>query len=266
MAYGTPKLAAPAGGRRPFDELTLNDQGWGDESAMGPFSPQGDQFAPEKLDGGFGPVDQPVDPPQPDLGGGPLPPNIGGGWPIGTEELPGVGGPRGPELGPPTDEPTGLGGGLGPELAPPVPDVAGGVPDVNTVARSKILELLNAQPVTADSLYSSPEAQAQRLGAQRGLESQHRNLAEAAAQNGTLGGIEGLNRGLDFASAEGSARYLGDLAGGKEQQRQSGILAALGLNQQGQQANDRLGFDYTQLENDANYRALLAALGIGGVA
>lgn len=285
---------------RPRAQEALNNKAFGfdqenPDAPPDPFAPQspwgmGDTGQPQNgFDGGpLGPdVFQPQGGGSGDFGydptmGGILPPTpVGGdlGPPVETPVQPGWGGggeqlgpdfnPQAGDLGPPIDEgPIGIvpTGGLGPELGPPVQDTSVSSPDIQTAFHDALLKQLTAGPATAQSVLESPAAQAHRLASQRGMERQRADNAETAAQNGTLGGLEGVNRGLDFATAEGDAGYTGDLAQTQETARQNALMQALGLTQNGTQANNQLGFNYSQLGLDANYKALLLALQQSGVA
>lgn len=182
---------------------------------------------------------------------------------------------------PPTDPnpraPQGLeppaGGVQTPGIVPPLStggpasDPAAGVgsPDIQTAFHDALLKALTAS-TNVNDIGSSPAAAARRIASQRGLERLRATNAEAAAQSGTLGGLEGINRGDAFAAAEGQAGFEGDLAQRLEEQRLGLLGGVLPLVQGGTQANNQLGFDYTALQAQQNIQALLALLQSGGVA
>ena len=191
--------------------------------------PYGDLIDPPI--GGGGPVDPPVV--------DPIGPPIGGGGPVGPT---------------PIDPPIGGGGPVDPTPDP-----------LHALARKRIMDLLDRGPTSAQDVYNSPAAAAHRLSTQRALEHNVASAAERGAAGGYgSGAIAGNQAGLEQAAAEGNANYTGYLAQHQEDQRIQTLLQGLGLNQQGQQENNRLGFDYTQLQTNANFQALLAALQGGG--
>lgn len=157
-----------------------------------------------------------------------------------------------------------------------------------------IMSLLNTKRgIDPGALYNSPEMRAVRFGGQRAEERGRAQLAERAAVTGTddSGGFETDLAGLRETRGLNETTEMGRLATIEtERQRQDltqGIQFAMatqqfGLAQQlqrelaqldaqvaregraesGRQFDAGLGFNYAQLEQDANARALMALLGL----
>lgn len=159
--------------------------------------------------------------------------------------------------------------------------------------REMIMQLLNTpQDVNADALMSSPENRAFRLSQQRAEERQRAQMAEQASAEGwsDSGAFDSELAGLRQQRGEGEAAFVGQLAVTKMQanreqlvqgiqfamadrqfdlaqdlQRQlANVDAALRRAQIGESARQfdlGLGFDYTQLQTNANQRATELAMG-----
>ena len=167
--------------------------------------------------------------------------------------------------------------------------------------RDALMALLGTpQTVDAQSLYSSPEAAAFRLSAQRAEERQRAQLAEDAGYRGTSN-LEGRQRQLAESRGESEAQFVGQLALQRMQDQRDRLFMGLQLAQQTgqfdeaqrlardlasldaaisregisaqsslgfanlantrQMANNQLGFNYAALEAELNRQALLAMLG-----
>ncbi len=145
-----------------------------------------------------------------------------------------------------------------------------------------LLKQLNPTPLTADSINQNPAAAAYRVQTQRGLDKQRQSLAERASAEGTLGsgGFDSQVRGADQQAAESNAGFTGSLGmhlfDQQRQELQSAIAAAQQAGQfsmaqklqlklaqmQASAQNNQLGFNYAQLQTQANRDALLAMLGL----
>ena len=125
-------------------------------------------------------------------------------------------------------------------------------------------------------------AAAYRVQTQRGLDQQRQALAERDAASGTLGsgGFDSQARGLGQQAAESNSQFTGNLGMHLFDQQQQQLTSAIAAAQQAGQfstaqalqlklaqmqaaaQNNQLGFNYAQLETNANRDALLAMLGL----
>lgn len=148
--------------------------------------------------------------------------------------------------------------------------------------RAAILQLLStSQDVDPETLYKSPEARAQRLGAQRGAERERAQFAEHSAFEGTSdsGAFDSGVQGINQARGESEATFLGMLASRKMQENRAALVSGIQFAMQAGQFSEAqamqrelamldaalrregLGLGYDQLEYQMNRDSTLAGLG-----
>ncbi len=158
--------------------------------------------------------------------------------------------------------------------------------DLGGLTRQRIMDLLNTpQDVSAESVATSPEMQAEKLQSEQSTRRQLAQAAEQAAQGGysASGGQNGIQRGIVEQQGINDTTAAGTIASNLRNQKISeltqGITFALQSGQFDQAqalqlrlaqlqsdttkgiANDQIGYNYTALQEQANRDALLAALG-----
>ena len=189
-----------------------------------------------------------------------------------------------------------------PPDAAAAPATTGGAPtqqNLDDATRQKLLDLMNPTATDAATLATSPDAEAERDQSQRSAEAATAQAAEQAARNGTSGsgGAAGIARGITQTQGANDTQFLGQLAQQKTAQdiqntqfaltqaQQSGQfdqaqalqqqlaqlqaststgIANIGANAQIAANQNNVGFQYAQLQQQANQNALLALLSGGG--
>lgn len=122
---------------------------------------------------------------------------------------------------------------------------------------------LSATPSLTDSTLA-PAVAAGRLSDDRTMNKQRAIIAEQM-------GAQGLgNSGAENAAVRSAQQGIGEQAAMRDagllrdesQQRRAALLQALGLDQNRYQFDNTLGFNFANLQQQANQQALLAALGL----